>query len=72
MGDDLTDSLNKIFAVLSEHIAWELKQAEKLGAEGEHALIMRYLHKRAPELGNAGYRLAEDIDMGLHYKQEGE
>ena len=69
--DCLTYALTKMFAVLTEHIAWELEQAEKRGAEREHAAIMRYLHKRAPELGNAGYRLAEDVDMGLH-NREGE
>ena len=67
----MTYALTKMFAVLTEHIAWELEQAEKRGAEREHAAIMRYLHKRAPELGNAGYRLAEDVDMGLH-NREGE
>lgn len=67
----MTDALNRIWIVFTEQLQVELAKAEKRGAQREHAAIVRYLDARAPELGANGYRLAHDVDIGMH-NREGE
>jgi len=68
----MTDALDRIWTIFTEQLQVELAKAEKRGAQREHAAIVRYLDAKAPELGADGYRLAHDVDMGLHHNQEGQ
>jgi len=68
----LEDCLNPALFGMVDRLAGHIQREIDAAVDAERNAIVRYLHGRAAELGNVGYQLAEDVDMGLHHNEEGE